>query len=605
MRSAPSLIVLGICACSGGAKPIAATPAPGVAEPSSATASASGSATASASGSATTSAAGSTDAFSIADAHEPEFYPPAWKTVGVGQKISLSPTAIDQDLDETRIEATTLPKSATFDAITQTITWTPSHDDMPKASFVITVTQPGRNKKLTHTFAIDVVDKPQPSPTAPVQPPITETLLLIREPRRLEQVNKDWPLDRLLEVGAATFALQIPDDRRKTLAKPLDGKTAYAQLLTGLAQVHQNPRLDPASPTFDRAAFGDPRRWKLVAFRPRIDKAWTELRVVYQAVDAAEPVFAMFRLRPVVEYVPALPRPDEERDANNQLFLGMVAKHLMKDGAPDPKFVKDVAAHGKAVSALMTELMTFDDTHGSATSKPYRHGFEIGIALEARMGGGSARNADGSYKSGDGWGWSAMKPFQTADGTTQAYVNVNIPGFWTQTVAAKDGATWIPKCAPRFNPDDPAHVPGYEVLCRKTMGFVDLPDAKDGKVTNGKRDANNLYFQYKKQWMVDAFPLEDGRRDVGEENGMTCSQCHIRNFGMHDYGDPANVDPSKGTPKTLNHALPALNFQIIPGATWEPFTLEFLQHQECRGKLQLEHYLGAAAAKGLRCALAK
>ena len=27
---------------------------------------------------------------------------------------------------------------------------------------------------------------------------------------------------------------------------------------------------------------------------------------------------------------------------------------------------------------------------------------------------------------------------------------------------------------------------------------------------------------------------------------MTCSQCHIRNFGMHDYGDPANVDPDEG-----------------------------------------------------------
>src|SRR4029079_3633928 len=136
----------------------------------------------------------------------------------------------------------------------------------------------------------------------------------------------------------------------------LDGKTAYTQMLSQLAQTHQNPRLDPASPAFDKAAFGDAQSWKLVAFRPRIDKAWTELRVVYQAVNAPEPVFAMFRLRPVVEYVPALPRPDEERDANNKIFLGMVAKHLMKNGGPNPKFEKDEAAHGKEVSALMTEL---------------------------------------------------------------------------------------------------------------------------------------------------------------------------------------------------------------------------------------------------------
>jgi hypothetical protein len=300
-------------------------------------------------------------------------------------------------------------------------------------------------------------------------------------------------------------------------------------MLQGLAQTHNNPRLDPTSPQFDKASFGSPADWKIVAFRPRIDKAWTELRVVYKAVKAPEPVFAMFRLRPVVEYVPALPRPDEERDANNKLFLGMVAKHLMKNGGPNPKFVKDEAANGKAVSALMTELMTFDDTK----TKPYLHGFEIGIALEARMGGGSARNADGTYKSGDGWGWSAQKPFQTSEGSTQVYQNVAIPGFWTQTVASKDNSTWVPRCAPRFNPED-KFVKGYEILCRKTMGFVDLPDVKGGKIVNGRVDANNLFFEHKKRWMVENFPLEDGRRDLGEENGMTCAQCHIRNFGMHD-----------------------------------------------------------------------
>jgi hypothetical protein len=235
------------------------------------------------------------------------------------------------------------------------------------------------------------------------------------------------------------------------------------------------------------------------------------------------------------------------------------------------------------------------------------------------MGGGSARNPDGSYKSGDGWGWAAMKPFATADGKSQAYVDVAIPGFWTATAPSKEGKTWEPRCAPRFNPADPAHVPGYEILCRKTMGFVDLPmNADDGKITQGKVDANNLYFAYKMQWAREKLALEDGRRDLGEENGMTCSQCHIRNFGMHDYGDPANVDPSKGVPKAPNHAIGTLNFQIIPGGPsesvplhlgpgtrWEDFTLEFVEHQECRGKMLLTQYLGDAAAKGLTCPLAK
>ncbi|MGE5186251.1 MAG: hypothetical protein ACM31C_29555 [Acidobacteriota bacterium] len=546
--------------------------------------------------------------FTVADTHEPEFYPPAAKAVGVGQTISFSTSVIDQDLDETRVEVTRMPPSARFDAITQTITWTPTKaeqtpDKPGTAQFELTITQPGRGKTIKKEVAFRVASHLVAAPTAAKQSPIIETLLLVHDARRLEQVNKDWPLDRLLEVGADTFRLQIPVDKRALIKTKLDGKTAYKQLLSQLAITHGNPRLDPSKPEFDKAAFGDPRSWKIVAFRPRIDKAWTELRVVYQAVKAPEPVFAMFRLRPVVEYVPALPRPDEERDANNKIFLGMVAKRLMKDGGVNQDFVKHVAAHAKAVSALMTDVMTFDDTK----TKPYLHGFEIGIALEGRMGGGSARGADGSYTSGDGWAWSAMKPFQTSDGAGQAYVNVAIPGFWTEAVASKDGKTWVPKCAPRFDANDPQHVPGYEILCRKTLGFVDLPAMRSGKPSNGKIDANNLYFEHKKSWSVEQLALEDGRRDLGEENGMTCSQCHIRNFGMHDYGDPANVDPSKGTPKAPNHALPAVNFQIIPSATaaWEPFTLEFLQHQECRGKMLLEQYLGADAAKGLTCPLAK
>jgi hypothetical protein len=544
--------------------------------------------------------------FTVDDKSEPEFFAPPWKKVAVGQTISFSTAVIDQDLDETAVTVTKMPATAKFDAVTQTVTWTPGKDEVTKKGyapqFTIAIDQPARSKKLEKSFGIDVVNgKAIAEPAAPTQTAVIETLLLIRTPKRLEQVNKDWPLDKMLAVGAETFKLQIPEEKRAKLKGSLDGQTSYTQMLQGLAQTHNNPRLDPTSPQFDKASFGSPADWKIVAFRPRIDKAWTELRVVYKAVKAPEPVFAMFRLRPVVEYVPALPRPDEERDANNKLFLGMVAKHLMKNGGPNPKFVKDEAANGKAVSALMTELMTFDDTK----TKPYLHGFEIGIALEARMGGGSARNADGTYKSGDGWGWSAQKPFQTSEGSTQVYQNVAIPGFWTQTVASKDNSTWVPRCAPRFNPED-KFVKGYEILCRKTMGFVDLPDVKGGKIVNGRVDANNLFFEHKKRWMVENFPLEDGRRDLGEENGMTCAQCHIRNFGMHDYSDPANVDPRKGTPKALNKSLATLNFQIVPSATstWEAFTIDFLHHQECRGKALFEKYLGADSAKGLTCPLA-
>ncbi|HEY5920796.1 MAG TPA: hypothetical protein VIV11_03960 [Kofleriaceae bacterium] len=612
MRTAKALVLLGIWACGGGKAPTSTT------NPNPTPTPTAGSATATpAAGTSPTPAVvdpcddtvvgGSTVAIppepklELPDTSEPEFFPPAWKKVAVGQTVAFSTAIIDQDLDDTSVVASKLPPTAKFDAVTQTIVWTPAKTDMPKASFEVTISQPARGKTMTKSFDIDVVrGKPVPAPVAPQQTPVIETLLMIRDPKRLEQVNKDWPLDKLLQVGAETFKLQIPDDRRGKLKVALDGDTSYKQMITQLGLTHENLRFVPGTAEFDKHAFGDVKTWKIVAVRPRIDKAWTELRVVYQAMNAHEPVFAMFRLRPTVEYVPALPRPEEEREANNKIFLGMVAKHLMKDGTPNPKFVKDKAGHGKAVSALMTELMTFDDTK----TQPYLRGFMIGIATEARMGGGSARNADGSYKSGDGWGWSAQKPFQTAEGLTQQYQNVSIPGFWTDTVASKDGKTWVPRCATRFNPAD-KFIPGYEILCRKTLGFVDLPDVKDGRIVNGRRDANNLFLMYKKRWMVERVALEDGRRDLGEENGMTCAQCHIRNFGMHDYSDPANVDPSKGVPKAPNKKIATLNFQIIPSDKWEAFTIDFLHHQECRGKAHFEQYLGAAAAKGLTCPLAK
>ncbi len=533
--------------------------------------------------------------------HPPEVFPTVYKKIGVGQTVSFSVAAIDQDLDETRVEVTDMPKSATFDAITQTVTFKPTRADVPRVEFKLRVSQPQRGRTDEHTWAIEVDPRPQPLPVAEPQSPLIETVLMIRQPKRLEQVNRDWPLDRMLLVGAETFRWQIAEDKRAKLEGKLDKKALFEGFLTALHETHKNPRLDPKAPEFDKAVFGDPAAWKIVAVRPRIDRAWTELRIVYRAIKAAQPVYAMFRMRPVVEYVPAAPRPPEERIANNKVFLGMVARHLLPNGAPSDRYMKDQAAHGKAVAALVNELMKFDDSK----TAPYLRAFVIGIALEAQMGGGSSRNPDGSYKSGDGWAWSAMKPFQTGDGKTQHYVNVVIPGFWTKTVPSDDKSTWVPACAPKYVAGQPGHVPGYEVLCRKTMGFVDLPDTSGGKVKGGKLDSNQLYVEHKLKDSVQGFPLADGRRDLGEENGMTCAQCHIRNFGMHDYSDPANTDPKAGVPKGLNKQIPTLNIQIVPSSHWEAFTLEFLQHQECRGKQHLTEFISAEAGKGLGCPLQK
>ncbi len=528
----------------------------------------------------------------------PEFFAPPWKSVGVGQTISFSVAAIDQDLDETAVTVTRMPASATFDAITQTITWTPTKADMPKASFTVgattgPITWRGNDvagtAAATTSFEIAVVKKKQPAPTAPVQGLAAEALFTIRQPARLVQVNQDWPFDAMLARSQELFRATLPADAVAKLG-PADKAAAYGEFLKGMADTHQNPRLDPASPSFDKKAFGDPKSWKIVAVRPRLDKKFEELRIVYQATRAAEPVFAMFRVRPVLD-LPTL--PPEARALNNKAFLQIVWNRLFtRAGALDPRWAKDAKGHGKAVAALVKDVMTFEDK-----SQPWAKTGFVALPTEARMGGGSSRNADGSYKAGDGWAWSVQKPMLAADGT-QRWVNIGIPGFWTQAVAAADGKSWVPKCAPRFDGADPAHAAGYEILCRKALGFVDQPDTSSGKVTVAKIDATNLFVEHKRVHAVAKLALEDGRRDLGEENGMTCAQCHIRNFGVRDYADASTIDPSAGTPSSPNRPIATLNFQIIPTDTWQAYTLEFMQDQECKGAAAFEQQLGQKSSLG-------
>ena len=208
-------------------------------------------------------------------------------------------------------------------------------------------------------------------------------------------------------VGADTFKLQFPDGQpRASSTARSTSKTAYEQFLDRARADARTTRASirsRRSSTRPRSAIR--RAWKIVAFRPRIDKAWTELRVVYQAINAPEPVFAMFRLRPVVEYVPALPRPDEERDAQQQDLPRHGRQAPAERRRPSAKL--DEGRRARTARRSPRSMTERDDVRRHQDQAVPRTAFVIGIALEARMGGGSARNADGSYKSGDGWGWSA------------------------------------------------------------------------------------------------------------------------------------------------------------------------------------------------------
>jgi len=525
----------------------------------------------------------------------PELFAPAWKSVGVGQTISFSVAAIDQDLDEVAVDVTSLPASARFDRLTQTVTWTPTKADLPRGRFVVSAKELGKDEAAGAlvTWSIAVGKKKVAPPVAPWAGDSAETLFTIREPRRVEATAKAYPFDELLAWSATSMrATMAPDVVAKLPA--VDKAALFTGFLQQLAQTHGNPRLDPDSPSFDKAAFGDPRDWRLVVVRPRIDKQVHELRLVYQAVKAPEPVFAMFRVRPVHDVVPL---PDAARLENNQAFAALFWKSfLTADGALDPRWKKDPKAHGAAVLAFVQGVLSYKGTAEWAEAS------FLALPTEARMGGGSKRSADGAYLSGDGWAWSVQKPMASKDGASQAFVSLGIPGFWTLAVPSADQSTWVPKCAPPFDASDASHTPGYEALCRKALGFVDLPDLASGTPAPSKIDAVNRFRDHKLGPAQLYLPLDDGRRDHGEENGMTCAQCHVRNFGVRDYGDPSTSDPKAGAPRSANRPLPTLNFQIVPTTRWEAFTLDLMADQECKAQDFLTVELGKPAK--LTCTLA-
>jgi hypothetical protein len=245
---------------------------------------------------------------------------------------------------------------------------------------------------------------------------------------------------------------------------------------------------------------------------------------------------------------------------------------------------------------MVSQIMDYrSDRHQEA------QGYLPALPNEARLGGGSRRDASGNYESGDGWAWGAMKPKLTADGKAIEFAMVPIKGWMTKVEPTADGTGWKSVCAPRFDADSDEHAVGYEVLCRKEEGLVDMPEVVDGKVTPSKIDAVNLHHEYKERDMVAHLALRDPRRDQGEENGMSCAQCHVRNFGVHDWYDATWTDARSGPPKIANKDLATTFFVIVPTETWRPYGIDFQLKQQCKFREALRRYLGVETA--LACPL--
>lgn len=522
----------------------------------------------------------------VAPNRPPDFELPPYHEVAPGQAIAFGLNVVDQEGDTVAVELLDQPAGATYTPLTLTVSWRPKARDR-EGRFRVKVTETARlggaRRAFVHEFAIAVrkgARLPQPQPLSPA----VELLLTIHAPERLAGVNQAWPIDKMLARVHAVELAKLPEADRAAV-KARTGGELYGDALRAMALRHGNPALDPAAKTFDARTYGDPKAWKITAVRPRLDKAMIELRIVYENVRAPEPVYLMFRWRVVKDSPDLTP---EQKAMGNVEMARLTAEAFFDGPALRASFV-DAKVHGKAVAAYVGAVLGYE---GKA---PMMGAEFMALPHEARLGGGTSRKGDGVPESGDGWAWAVLKGKWEADGDKKVLriVSVPIPGFTTAVGKTPDGKGWKTICAPRFDPADPKRVSGWEVLCRKALGFTDLPGrAPDGKVASSPIDATNLFVDHKMGDLVASVPLRDARRDLFEENGMTCSQCHIRDFANGDLRDPALRDASLGRVPALAASIPTTFFNLVPEETWRPFMVEFQKLQECLAKGALKKHLG-------------
>ena len=531
----------------------------------------------------------------------PDFEIPAYRAVGVGQQIAFGLEVIDEDQDDVRVDLVEKPASATFDPLTLTVVWKPTRRDAPLGLFKVRLTETQRGtdtvRVFEHSFSIEV-GRRVPKPVAGPLSPEVELLITIHDKDRLKAVNRRLPLDKLLAHSARTKLLDMPEEQRSDLAKKVNGKELYKDVLKGLAEANQNPSVHPDTGAFDKRTWGDPRSWELIAVRPRLDKKWHELRLVYKAQNAHAATYLMFKLRPTSDEN----LPPEAREYNNKLFSKMVAEAFFDgEGNLDRALFKNKRLHAKRVEELVVNIISYTDEE-----KPWAHGTFLGLPAEARLGGGSKRNKDGSYKSGDAWGWNVMKVKLKDE--RMKFVNVPIKGFTTGIKAGDHG--WEMACGSLFDPKSSTKDERLTGLCHDT-GHVDLPATRDGygdsddapgtKISASLVDAANMFRDYKDKWMTKDLELRDPRRDLFEEKGMTCSQCHVRKFGVRNMYDRSAYDPSAGKPTKMNKSQAPTFFVITPTERWQPYAIDFQHKQQCKFKKALEEDIGLKTS--LECPL--
>jgi hypothetical protein len=510
----------------------------------------------------------------VAENRPPEMDAIRIKRVGLGQRITFGISVIDEETDDIRVEMTQKPPSANYNEKTLTVDWTPRKADGNAGQFAVRITEyprgGGSPRTSIKTFSIAIEPNPVPLPAVPLAPLAVETLISITDPERLNASNARWPIISMFDrIAAIEASKQVKPDNG---VQPTTGAALFRDALRNLALLHRNDEINPDSPKYNTQFNAE--NWRLIMVRPRVNKRIFELRLVYKNVVAAEPVYLMPRMRITRLKDPELDKDDAARQKNNKTFARLLYNAFFDGTELKPFIARDKKSYGEVLADFISTIVNYSDRED-----PNMQANFAALPHNARLGGDDQLDAKGRYLRGDGWALGVMKvvPVEQRNGKkVLAFSNLPIDGFATSVKPTPDGTAFRRVPAPAFDPKSASFIAGFDKLV-DVGNFSAIPDEHDvATVKPAIIDSSMFSRDFKQKHMVAETSLRDPRRRLFEERGMTCIQCHVRNFDEGDYLNPGVKNPKEGSVGAARD-IPRLFFVITPD---EGFRSEFFRRNE-------------------------
>ena len=483
------------------------------------------------------------------------------KKIGLGQRLKIALEVIDEEGELVRTELVEKPKTALFNQNTLTIDWTPQKSDGKSGKFVVRVTEIPRDNRrkqrtVTKTFNIQIVKKPVKLLELPPAPLEVDAFVTIIDPARLVAANKQWNIVKLFgRIAEIEADKQIKPDNN---IQPTSGEQLFRDSMKELAILHKNPTLDPDSPKYNPE--WNAEHWKLIAVRPRLNKRVFELRLIYFNVKAAEQAYLMPRMR-IVRGVDAK-RPEETRLKNNYQFAKMFHETFFDGEQMKPFVAGDKAKYGEALADFMTRVFNYHDK-----DDPLMRANLAAIPHNSRLGGGNEYDEKGNYLHGDGWALGALKvnAVERNGKKVLAFTSPFIDGFSPSIKPNKDNTSYVNVPAPIADVNNPNYQKGWEHLIDDDdKGNMAIPlETADGKIKRNNVDTTLNKYEVQTSFRFAETSLRDARRRIFEERGMTCMQCHVRNFDEGNYMTDMR-DPQKNPKDFATNPVPRVFFIITP-----------------------------------------